>query len=216
MGKNAVPHYHTVYAECGYHPSSAKIKEWLVKAAAAYTLRDQSKILCSDEKYAIELHDIDKAKIEQDLGNGTIRGICILGGGSNLKLTQDELICEVVAEMSAKGVLCLVYGNAAVTLGKYHGSLPLVRYIGSEADVIKIMELLESIQIPKRIALFPELTTPKDIVAAFALAGAGVKVLTAVNLPVEGSKTVAEEIERKVSYAPSSEFLHEALQYLEL
>jgi ferredoxin len=127
-----------------------------------------------------------------------MKGICILGGGSNLKVTEDLLICEAAVKLSSENMMCLTYGNAAVTLGKY-GYLDkeqgaLAYCAGSEADIVKILELVQKIGGEKVIALYPELTNGRDLLAALALADAGVQVFTAVKLPVDGSEEAAKEI----------------------
>ncbi len=221
-GKNVISHYHTFYAQVDRSICKNKVKELLVQAATAYTKRDKSKILASEQISEVELMDLDKDTIQKNVSNGSIKAICILGGGTNLKLTQDALICEAAVRLASMGVLCLTYGNAAVTLGKYGylqktgDSSALVSCVGAELDVVKILDLVEAVDREKVIGLMPELTMPRDITNALALAGAGVKVLTSINLPLEGSKEVGAEINKLITYCSPSDYVDEALKALEL
>ncbi|SHI25497.1 hypothetical protein [Desulfosporosinus lacus] len=231
LGKNVVTHYHTIYAEADYGASKIKVKDWLLQAAIAYTKRDKNKILPSEEINEVELIGLDNEQIKTNLENGEIKGICILGGGTNLKVTQDALVCEAVTSIALKDVLCLSYGNTAVTLGKYgylrgssprdsvlvgKGRFPQVECVGGEIDVVKLIDLVESIGSQKIVALFPEPTTARDIIAALTLAGAGVKVLTAINLPLEGSENMTEEIGKLITYCTPSDYVNQSLALLEL
>lgn len=221
-GKNVVPHYHTFFAQADRSICKLKVRELLVKAAVAYTKRDKNKILPSDQISEVELMDLDKESIQKSVSNGSIKAICILGGGTNLKLTQDALICEAAVRLASMGVLCLTYGNAAVTLGKYgylqktDDASALVSCVGAELDVVKILDLVESLDKEKVIGLMPELTMPRDITNALALAGEGVKVLTSINLPLEGSKEVGAEINKLIKHCSPSDYVDEALKLLEL
>lgn len=230
LGKNIVPHYHTLYAEADYGTSELEVRDWLLQAAVAFLKRDKNKILSSEELNEVELISLDHEQIKTNLENGKLKGICILGGGTNLKVTQDALVCETVAEIAPKDVLCLSYGNTAVTLGKYGylrnlsnrdsvllgtDKVPLVDCVGAEIDVVKIIELVESLGAQKVIALFPELTTARDVMVALTLAGAGVKVLTAINLPLEGSEAVAEKIGKLITYCTPADYVNQALALLE-
>lgn len=231
LGKNIVPHYHTFYAEANYGTREIKVRDWLLQAAVAYTQRDKKKILSSEEINEVELISLDKEQIKTNLEKGKIKGICVFGGGTNLKVTQDALVCEAVAKIAQEDVLCLSYGNTAVTLGKYGylrnrsnsdsklqgiGKFPLVDCVGAEIDVVKIVDLVESIGSQKVVALFPELTTARDFMVALTLAGAGVKVLTAINLPLEGSEDVAEKIGKLITYCTPSDYVNQGLALLEL
>ena len=225
LGKNVIPHYHTVYAQADHTTCKYKVKDWLLKAADGYTKRDRNKILPSQQIGNVELIDLDKDMINKRLDDGSIRGICILGGGTNIKVTQDALICEAAVRLTTKGVLAVTYGNAAVTVGKYgylqrvNDADPLVSCVGAELDVVKILEVVQALQpekVQKVIALFPELTTQRDISVAFALAAAGVKVLTAINLPIDGNKEVAIEINKHIQYCNPTEYICEAVKFLGL
>lgn len=210
VGKNVVPYYHTEYAEADDEASQVKVKDWLVKATAAYTRRDNKKVLPSDEIGEVEIITLDHKQIKNALKKGEIQGICILGGGSNLKVTQDALVCDAAKSMAGEDILCLTYGNTGVTLGKYGYH---AHCVGAEIDAVKILSLVESIGSEKVIALFPELTTARDFIVSLVLAGAGVKVLTAINLPLEGSKEVAGKIDELITYCPPSEYVNEASNF---
>ncbi|KUO64107.1 MAG: hypothetical protein APF84_08340 [Gracilibacter sp. BRH_c7a] len=222
LGRNAVSYYHTFFAQADRSVCKVKVKDWLIESADAYRKRDRKKVLASDQIGEVELIDLDKAMIKQNMDNGCIKGVCILGGGTNLKVTQDALICEAAVRLSSMGVLCLTYGNAAVTLGKY-GYLQkagdanaLVSCVGAELDVVKILDLVEGLDKEKIIGLMPEIAMPRDISNALALAGTGVKVLTSINLPLEGSKAVGAEINTLINYCSPSEYVDEALNSLAL
>ena len=222
LGKNVVSYYHTLYVQADHSLCKHKMKEWLVQAADAFTKRDKKKILTSDQNSDVELIDLDKESIKKDMDNGNITRICILGGGTNVKVTQDALICEAAVRLAPKGVLSLTYGNAAATLGKYGylqktgDSSALVSCVGAELDVVKILDLVESLDKEKIIALFPELTTARDLSVALAFAGAGIKVLTAINLPLDGSNEVGTEINELIRYCAPSDYVDKALKLLAL
>ena len=222
LGKNVVPHYHTLYVEADHSLCKHKMKEWLVQAADAYTKRDKKKILASDQNSTVELIDLDKESIIKNMDNGLISRICILGGGTNIKVTEDALICEAAVRLAPKGVLSLTYGNAATTLGKFGylqktgDSNALVSCVGAELDVVKILDLVESLDKKNIISLFPELTTARDLSVALAFAGAGIKVLTAINLPLDGSKEIGTEINELIRFCAPSDYVDEALKLLAL
>jgi len=230
LGKNVTSHYPTVYALAGMDTCKTKVKEWLMQAAVAFGKRDRTKILPSEQIGSVPLVQLDYKQIKEAIDSGCMKGICILGGGSNLKVTQDVLICEAAVKLGAQDILCLTYGNAAVTLGKYgfleEGSkekagivaetlgkekAALAYCVGSEEDVVKIIDLVQQVGGNKVVALYPELTTAKDVLAAFALAGEGAQVFTAVRLPIDGSSEAAKEISQYIRYEEASTFTDKAL-----
>lgn len=233
LGRNVVPFYHTVLVQAGQGTCKTKVKSWLAQAVDAYAKRDENKILVSEQIGAIPLVDLADQEIKEQMANGCIRGICILGGGSNLKVTEDVLICEAAVRLGSQNVLCLTYGNAAVTLGKYgylaEGSLDssgmigkifkrekssLAYCVGSESEIVKIVDLVQKVGGNKVIALYPELTTGRDLLAAIALAGAGAQIFTAIKLPLAGSKEAASELSKLVTSVEASEFTDQALAFL--
>ena len=117
LGKNVVSSYHTQYVQPDQSVCKVKIRGWLTQAADAFSKRDNNKILASNQIGDAPLLDLNLDQIKNDLASGSIKGICILGGGTNVKMTQDALICEAAVRMASSGVKCFTYGNAAVTLG---------------------------------------------------------------------------------------------------
>lgn len=229
-GRNTAAHYHTVVGEAGPSTCRHKIKRWLAEAAEAFAERDQSRIKPSTQRRKIPVYPLDFSVVKGQINKGYIAGICILGGGNTVKATQDKLLSEAAVRIGSKDILCLTYGNSAVTLGKYgyleereelanhtalspvHTNDALAYCIGSERDVAALADMIQLFgPNVKVVALYPELATPWDLLAVLALAGAGARVITTTRLPLLGSGDVAAEFEKLITYCQPAEFTDYAL-----
>ncbi|SHI56760.1 hypothetical protein [Desulfosporosinus lacus] len=220
LGKGRIPaaSYHTVVASAV--STKEALKEVFMQGIAAYSQRNLKKVKVSNQVEKAEgVSDINPLGIKSLLGQGLIKGICVIGGGSNLKLTEDLGNLDLARKLSFQKVLCLTYGNSAVTLAKY-GCLnserlenkvladelegeatPLICSVGGEGDAAKLIEVLGAVGVEKVVAVFPELTSARDLQMALALAQTGAKVFTGVQLPVAGSVKISEEIGKVIEYS---------------
>ncbi|GAB6154146.1 hypothetical protein JCM17380_28960 [Desulfosporosinus burensis] len=232
LGKARIPAagYHTVVAAAG--SSKEALREVFLQGIAAYGQRDLNKVRVSNQVEKAEaVCKIDPQQIKALLDQGMVKGICVIGGGSNLKLTEDQGTLELAGRLSAEKILCLTYGNSAVTLAKYGflnledlgnrglaGELddevaPLIYSIGGEGDAAKILEALRVAGGEKAVAVFPELTSARDLQMALAIAQTGAKVFTGVQLPVAGSVKISEEIGKVIEYCGPKELADTAVKY---
>lgn len=212
LGRNVASAYSTVLVDAS--EGKDEVKDWFIQAAVAYTKRETSKILASDQLQSAQVGvEFDLANLKAHLDQGTYKGICVLGGGSSVKVTEDELLRESAEKLATEGVLCLTYGNAGATLGKYgllDGS-STVSCLGSENDVAEVFDFVQAVGADKVVALFPELSSARDLQIALNLGISGVAVLTSIKLPVDGSKGVAEELGRLIEYVEPKEIAAKAL-----
>ncbi|MCB8815542.1 anaerobic carbon-monoxide dehydrogenase catalytic subunit [Desulfosporosinus shakirovi] len=220
LGKGRIPAagYHTVLATAV--STKEALKEVFMQGIAAYSQRNLKKVKVSNQVEKAEaVSDINPLGIKSLLDQGLINGICVIGGGSNLKLTEDQGNLDLARKLSFQKVLCLTYGNSAVTLAKY-GCLnserlenkvladelegeatPLICSVGGEGDAAKLIEVFGAVGREKVVAVFPELTSARDLQMALALAQTGAKVFTGVKLPVAGSVKISEEIGKVIEYS---------------
>jgi hypothetical protein len=215
-GKNIVSAYHTICRHAESAPDREDIKDWFIQSANAYSKRDLNKVSVSDQRSTAELLSIDAQALQARLEQGFFQKICVLAGGSNVQLTEDALLCQAAEQLPEMDVLCLAYGNAAATLGKY-GFLTAgikeasVYWIGNESAFLNILDLGEYIGSEHIVVLMPELSGARDLQAAFAFADAGIKVFTAVRLPVDGSHALAEEIDQLIRYCDPKDFMTQVM-----
>ncbi len=215
LGNGRIPAvgYHTVVASAVY--TKEALREVFLKGIAAYAGRDLTKVKGSNQvESALAVGAIDPQWIKAQLDQGLVKGICVIGGGSNLKLTEDQASLELAKTLGLKNVLCLTYGNSAVTLAKYgylnpkkQEAAPLISSVGGESDAGKILEVLEFAGAGNVLAVFPELTTARDLQMALALAQTGAKVFTGTPLPVAGSAKISEEIGKVIEYCGPKELV---------
>lgn len=218
LGRNAAKHYQTVVTNF-VQADKAKLSELFSLAAQAFKERDPHKILSvNPTEYGDIGFELNVAAIRNGLEQGSIGGICILGGGSNLKVPEDEIVLEIARNFADRNILVLTYGNSAVTLGKYgylnseyNGSKtvaaalgyeegPIAYCLGSEFEAHKIADIANSVAREKVIAVFPELNSAQDLQVALSLAESGVQVYSGIKLPVYGSDTAKEAISRVIEY----------------
>ncbi|HWJ03560.1 MAG TPA: hypothetical protein VNU93_07740 [Verrucomicrobiae bacterium] len=192
-GKNVAEKYHTVIA--GGAPEREALRELFLQAMQAFTKRDQAKVR-PEVQYMEAEFAVGPDVIKVKLSEGTTKGICIIGGGSNVKVTSDQAAQEIVNELKGQDIVCLTYGNSAVTLAKYGylaaQSEQAVYSLGSEAQAAQLVQYIRGYKDSKIVAVFPELSSAWDFQVALALAEAGAKVFTGVKLPIDGSETVSK------------------------
>ncbi|WP_028309265.1 hypothetical protein [Desulfitibacter alkalitolerans] len=234
QGRGITEKYHTVLARIAAVPTKEELNHLLLQAANAFTQRIQEKISVYEQSEVGEIgYALDPAKVKLGLEQGKIKGVCILGGAGNIKVTGDEGLIKITEHLSRQDILCVTYGNAAVSLGK-HGYLktgaeqgskavaqalgfdegPAAYAIGGNWQVGTLMELVKNIQPNKAIAVFPELATAADIQLAFALSGVGARVLTGVRLPVDGSKVVAAALAQFIEYCEAKILEHKVVDLI--
>jgi len=63
--------------------------------------------------------DMDVKKIAEGLNKGRIKGIAILTGSNNVKLTQDREPATIAQEFLKNDILCISEGEASISLAKY-------------------------------------------------------------------------------------------------
>jgi carbon-monoxide dehydrogenase catalytic subunit len=63
--------------------------------------------------------DLDLKKVVKDLDKGKIKGIAILSGSNNVKLTQDRDLATIAQEFLKNDILCISEGEASISLAKY-------------------------------------------------------------------------------------------------
>jgi|SRR5680860_157678 len=224
LGRGRIPAegYHTVVAAAV--STKEDLREVFLQGIAAYAQRDLRKVkVASQAEKVTGVYNLDPQKIKELLDQGLVKGICVIAGGSNLKLTEDQASLDIAKTLSHENILCLTYGNSAVTLAKY-GYLnpenpgnsvlaaalnvegaPLFYSVGGESDAGKILEILRVAGGNKAVAVFPELTIARDLQMALAIAQTGAKVYTGVQLPVAGSVNISEEIDKVIEYCGPKE-----------
>ncbi|MHB8125453.1 MAG: anaerobic carbon-monoxide dehydrogenase catalytic subunit [Desulfitobacteriaceae bacterium] len=232
-GRNLAGRYHTVMAECSASTTKEELKELFRQAALSLKIRGQSYSVTDSDLEIVNVgYTIAPSCLEEALEQGVINGLCIIAGGSNVKVTADEMAVKVIESLSAQKILCLTYGNAAVTLGRYGylaaneqkdssvgmSSLdflnnPVAYCLGGELAASAAVELVQDISRLKVMAVFPEMTEARDLQAAMAFAKAGAKVLTGIKLPIDGSEILSRELGKVIQYCGSKEIVDEALQY---
>jgi carbon-monoxide dehydrogenase catalytic subunit len=98
-------------------------KEIVEKAQEAFKARgDVSRDIPSIKESAImgfSAKDIDVNKVLKAMADGKIKGIAILAGCNNVKLTQDNEIVSLARELLKKDVFCISEGCASVSLAKF-------------------------------------------------------------------------------------------------
>lgn len=211
--------YHTVIADKEVINDEVSVKDLLSQGIPAFAARNVLNIQATDQDYTSYFkYDIDVNEIETKITTGAIKGVCVLAGGSNVKLTQDQGLVALVDALASEGILFVTYGKAAVTLAKYgyfNDSNNSLFTLGSEYQVYKAFNLLNRIRettSAKVIGVFPELVNKEDIQAAFALAGEGIHVFTCIKLPVNGSKEIANALNEIVEYVDLKELTMKVIQ----
>lgn len=232
-GRNLAGRYHTVLAECSASITKETLRELFRRAAKSSQKRDKNTIeTAGDIELANVGYVIAPSLIKEALEKGVIEGLCIIAGGSNVKVTADEMAVKVMESLPSQKVLCLTYGNTAVTLGRYgylaageqKGSAvdvssvdlannPVAYCLGGELAAAAAVELVQEISPFKVAAVFPEMTDSRDLQTALAFAKAGAQVLTGVKLPVDGSKVLSRELGKVIQYCGPKEIAEKALQY---
>jgi len=101
----------------------ALAQEILEKAQEAFKARGEVPRNIPDAKESgfmgFSVKDIDVNKILKAMSDEKIKGIAILAGCNNVKLTQDQEIVSLARELLKKDVFCISEGCASVSLAKF-------------------------------------------------------------------------------------------------
>ena len=233
-GRNFAGLYHTVLAECNADLSKEGLRKLFHQAAAVSKERDLNSVEASGALEQANVGYVFTATDVQDaIAKEIINGLCIIAGGSNVKVTAEEAAVKIVEATSSWNILCLTYGNAAVTLGQYgylargeQGSSdmkacslslksnPVAYCLGGELALTVAVELVREISGFKVVVVFPEMMDAIDLQAALAFAEAGATVLTGIKLPVDGSKTLRHELAEKIQYCEPLKLVGKVLEIL--
>jgi hypothetical protein len=232
-GRNLTGKFQTILTECSVSITKEELKELFRQARESLKMRKKNIVNIDSEPVTVNIgYNFDPAAIENAGEKGIIRGLCIIAGGSNVKVTNDEMAVRVAKSLSAQKILCLSYGNTAVTLGRYgclakseqKGSFmeitqsdPVNNHVafclGGELSVSAAVELAQAISHLKVTAVFPEMTEASDLQAALAFANAGARVFTAVKLPLDGSEALSKELGEVIQYCTPEDIAKKTLQY---
>lgn len=232
-GRNLTGNYQTIFAECSACTTKDELKELFRQATESLKIRKKNFVKTDSDSVTVNTgYTFDPAMIENAGEKGIIDGLCIIAGGSNVKVTTDETAIKVAKSLSAQNILCLSYGNTAVTLGRYgclakdeqKGSFmeipqsdparkPVAYCLGGELAMPAAVKIVQTISRLKVIAVFPEMTEASDLQAALAFANAGAKVFTGVKLPLDGSEILCRELGEVIQYCVPEEIVEKTLQY---
>jgi hypothetical protein len=232
-GRNLTGKYQTIFAECSAGIKKDELKELFRQATESLRIRKKNFDKIDSDPVTVNIgYTFDPAIIENTFEKGIIKGLCIIGGGSSVKVTTDEIAVKLAKSLSAQNILCLSYGNTAVTLGRY-GCLakgeqkgnfmeipqsdpvnnPVAYCLGGELSVPAAVELVQAVSRLKVMAVFPEMTGATDLQAALAFANAGANVFTGVKLPLDGSEILYKELGEVIQYCVPEEIIEKTLQY---
>ncbi|MCI8649403.1 MAG: hypothetical protein HFG20_04735 [Anaerotruncus sp.] len=205
LGKNVAAHYHTAVMGTNLKPD-----EILQRAAQAFQKRDPKKVRPDSASAIIRVRSWAQIIRKTALYDKVV----LIGGGSNVKQTVDEILKNMVEKFADAGIGCMVFGNAAAALVKYDLIGEHV-YCGSGylSEALVYQEQLKD----KVAAIFiPELSCGDDIARALTLGDAGFPVMTATELPVEGNHALADEIHKRILCGTKEDFdrkVHEIIGY---
>lgn len=233
-GRNFAGQYHTVLAECTADCSKEALRKLFQQAAKVSQERDLNTVEASVALEQVNVgYVFAAAPIQEAIAKEIINGLCIIAGGSNVRVTAEEAAVKIVEATSSQDILCLTYGNAAVTLGQYgylafgeqSGSdlkacalaleaKPVAYCLGGELAATVAVELVREISEFKVVVVFPEMMDASDLQAALAFAAAGATVLTGSKLPVDGSETLCHELGNKIQYCEPQKLAGKVLEIL--
>jgi hypothetical protein len=224
-----------VWTECPARLSKEELRKLFRQAAHTARQRKNKGLEIAENLQIVNIgYPFTSALLQAAANKGTLQGLCILAGGSNLKVTADEMAVKLLKTIAAQNILCLSYGNTAVTLGRYgylaaselrevpteisdivppdYSTNPVAYCLGGETAAAAAVELVKGSAL-KVMAVFPELKTNADLQAALAFAQAGAKVLTGIRVPIDGSELLCWELGQILEYCAPEEIAEKALQY---
>ena len=170
--------------------------------------------------------DLDLKKVVQGLGKGKIRGIAILSGSNNVKLTQDRELATIAQEFLKNDILCISEGDASISLAKYGflnpskndmelgkglsgllrslgKALPSVLDLGSSENGGITDFLLNLAKADKKepgdypiLACFAEANRSTEVTEALWMVAMGISTYFWPSLPVSGSPKTMEALSR--------------------
>ncbi|MDD2233919.1 MAG: hypothetical protein PHV03_03230 [Desulfitobacteriaceae bacterium] len=232
-GRNLTGKFQTLFAECTALTTKDELKKLFRQAIESLKKRKKNLVNMNSDLVTVSIgYTFNPAIIENAGKKGIIKGLCIIASGSNVKVTNDEMAVKIAKSLSAQSILCLSYGNTAVTLGRY-GCLakseqkagfmefpqsdlanhPVTYCLGGELAVSAAVELVQTISRLKVTAVFPEMTEVSDIQAALGFADAGAKVFTGVKLPLDGSEALSKELGEVIQYCTPEDITEKILRY---
>lgn len=232
-GRNLTGKFQTILTECSVSITKEELKELFRQATESLKMRKKNFVNIDSDPVTVNIgYTFNPAIIENAGEKGIIKGLCIIAGGSNVKVTNDEMAVKVAKSLCAQNILCLSYGNTAVTLGR-NGCLAKGEQKGSFMEIIQLdpsnnssvyclggelavtvaVELVQAISRLKVTAVFPEMTEACDLQAALAFANAGARVFTGVKLPLDGSEVLSKELGEVIQYCTPEDMVEKNLQY---
>jgi carbon-monoxide dehydrogenase catalytic subunit len=168
--------------------------------------------------------DLDLKKLVEGLRKGKIKGIAILSGSNNVKLTQDRELATIAQEFLKNDILCISEGEASVSLAKYgflnpskndmelgKGLSALLRSLGKALPAIVDLGssenggitdfLLNLVKAGKKeprdypiLACFAEANRSTEVAEALWMVAMGVSTYFWPSLPVVGSPKTMEAL----------------------
>ena len=192
---NTSAEYHTVF----HDDNNCDENKLLLDACKAYKMRDKNRLMPSDTLTEAQFSAF--TGLQKTLNEKAYKAVYLLGGSSNLKLTQDDALCRSVRAMTEAGALCLAFGDAAVILGK-HGFLDGrdgVIGLWGGGVLPDLLMLLPCAGIPC-CSYFPELRNKADILGLLACAAKGIPAYTSTRLPFDGAGRLSKKLSEKILY----------------
>ena len=168
--------------------------------------------------------DLDLRKMVEGLSKRKIKGIAILSGSNNVKLTQDRELATIAQEFLKNDILCISEGEASISLAKYgflnptkNGlelgkglsgllsslgkALPSILDLGSSENGVVTNFLLNLAKAGKKeprdypvLACFAEASRSTEVVEALWMVAMGISTYFWPSLPVAGSPKTMEAL----------------------
>jgi hypothetical protein len=191
LGRNVTPHFATAVVS-----DRAADAEILRKAAAAYGKRE--KVCPCDATVALKLHSLATLAEIAD----KYEKIAIFAGGANLRLTVGEAAVNAIRALTEQGVACFTFGCAAIAAAK----AGLTEHVYASGAVFSDIAACAPIAEKVKVVCVPELSGGADVARALYLGERGFKVITATELPMEGSIALADALHERLAYCESKAY----------
>ena len=197
LGRNAAAAYHTAVL-CPGMETGALLK----KAAEAYAKRDAAKIRPAGEPVQLKMHSLESlAEIA-----GSCDKVALFAGDANIKRTVGAAVIDTIKALTAKGVACFTFGNAAVEAAGLDGA------VYASGAAVSDVAACEAIMKKVCAVCMPELALGGTVAQALCMGGKGAPVLTCTELPVEGCPELADALHESVEYCAPGDFTARALE----
>ena len=197
LGRNAAPHYATAVMS-----DRVPVEEILKRAAEAFGKR--VKVRPCESRSVLKLYGRDSLK---EIA-AQYEKIVIVAGGASLRLTSGETAVRLVRALTAKGVACFTFGCAAIAAAK----AGLTEHVYASGSLFSEAAGCAGIAEKVRAVCVPEISSGGDVARALCLGEKGFPVLTACELPIEGSIALSEALHRRLSYCKSADFTSRVLE----